>query len=78
MRAMLLVLSILATGSFLVVAAPAADAFGTCTIASGWVNGGPHCPAVACIGTSWSYGDYYYTCQTEIIPIPPCACRPLE
>lgn len=60
--------------------APTAQAVGTCTFLD------PKCPAIACIGTSWSYGDRYYTCQTKIggpIPVPcrdyPCCrCMPIE
>ena len=76
MRTILIAAIVLvASAGFLVVATPEASAFGTCTVLSGNVQSGPHCPGIACIGTSWSYGDYYYTCQYEI-PYPCQYCMP--
>ncbi len=81
MRTVLLALSLLAATGVALVAAPEAQAVGTCTSLE---NGsapadGPHCPALFCLGTSWSYGYYYYNCQYQVPPPPPpCACVPLE
>jgi len=47
---------------------PSADAVGTCTILDNANPSTPNCPALACIGTSWSYPDRYYRCQTAIDP----------
>ncbi|MEA3199748.1 MAG: hypothetical protein QOE90_1176 [Thermoplasmata archaeon] len=76
MRIVILAAMLLLATTVFVTAAPSADAFGTCTVLSGTVQPGPHCPGLACIGTSWSYGDYYYDCQYEI-PYPCQYCVPL-
>jgi hypothetical protein len=79
MRAILLVASLLLASTVVLVAAPSAEAVGTCTSLNNASvpPDGPHCPALLCIGTAWSYGEYYYRCQTEIPPDPICACMPI-
>ena len=62
----------LATAAFTFV--PTADAVGTCTSLTN--DGvGPDCPALFCLGTSWSYPDRYYRCGTQIPP-PCCPLLP--
>ncbi len=75
MRTLVLAVSLLTASCLFLVAAPSAEAVGTCTPASGLVSG-PHCPGLFCYGTSWSYNDYYYHCQYEI-PYPCQYCVPL-
>ncbi|GEM_PF-2197172 len=79
MRPVLLVASLLLASTVVLVASPSAQAVGTCTSLTNptVAPDGPHCPALLCIGTSWSYGQYYVRCQTEIPPGPICECMPI-
>lgn len=67
-------LATLATAALLALGAlafvPDADAVGTCTYLTNAVSS-PDCPHLFCYGTSWSYGDAYYTCHRWIDP--PCS-----
>lgn len=72
MKAVNLALALLLVGTSVVLVAPAADAFGKCT----FLDRDPYCPGIACIGTSWSYGDRYYRCQ-YMVPWPCQYCMPM-
>lgn len=60
MRVSGITLAALAFLSTTTALAPTTWAVGLCTTLD------PRCPAVACVGTSWSYPDPYYTCQYEV------------
>lgn len=70
MKATLAVTLTLLAASTLATLAPTGQAVGTCTFTD------PRCPALVCIGTSSSYGQYYYECDRKIgkRPYDPCFC----
>lgn len=69
MKTKTLVLTLLLSTATLALL-PNAEAVGTCTSLTN--DGvGPDCPALFCLGTSWSWPDRYYRCDVQV---PPHCC----
>lgn len=73
MKTKTLVLTLLLSTAALTLL-PNAEAVGTCTSLTN--DGmGPDCPALFCLGTSWSSPDHYYRCDVQVPP-PCCPVLP--